>query len=107
MKAAATFLLAAVACATAAATPVDLSATELRVPSGRLLVNLMMDGRLAWFSWMNRPELKPKLVVTWSAPDVTPVVLCLHSAAGDVRMSGAGGVLAIAEPQAGTIAVYR
>jgi hypothetical protein len=74
MKSLAAFLLAAIAGSTAATAPdsparppVDLSAMELRVPPGRLLVNLMMEGRLAWFSWMNRPELKPKLVVTWTA----------------------------------------
>ena len=67
MKSMATLLLVAITCATAVATPADLSVTELRVPSGRLLVNLMMEGRLAWFSWMNRPELKPKIVVAWTA----------------------------------------
>ncbi|MGH8019209.1 MAG: hypothetical protein ACREIA_13125, partial [Opitutaceae bacterium] len=43
----------------------DLSTVALDVPSGRLLVNLMMEGRLAWFSSMDRPELKPKLLVEW------------------------------------------
>ena len=90
MKAAAMFLLAAVACATAASTtksspahpPVDLSVTELRGTSGRLRVNLMMEGRLAWFSWMNRPELKPKLVVAWTAQDRTHTKTWQHGVDG-------------------------
>jgi hypothetical protein len=43
----------------------DLSAAQLHVPDGRLLVNLMMEGRSAWFAWMNEPRFKPKLVVEW------------------------------------------
>lgn len=88
MKPAATFLLAALAGALSAAAdsparaPVDLSATELRVPPGRLLVNLMMEGRLAWFSWMNRPELKPKLVVAWTAQDRTHTKTWQHGVDG-------------------------
>lgn len=45
---------------------VDLSTTPLVVPADRLLINLMMEGRLAWFSWMNEPRLKPRLVVAWT-----------------------------------------
>lgn len=89
MKFLSTFFLAAVACATAVAAPdapagptVDLSGTELRVPSGRLLVNLMMEGRLAWFSWMNRPELKPKLVVAWTAQGRTHTKTWQHGVDG-------------------------
>ena len=43
-----------------------LSTAKLQVPANRLLVNLMMEGRLAWFSWMNQPRYKPKLAVEWS-----------------------------------------
>ena len=45
---------------------IDLSAVRLEGPADRLLVNLMMEGRLAWFSWMNQPRLKPKLAVEWT-----------------------------------------
>lgn len=45
---------------------IDLSAVRLEGPTDRLLVNLMMEGRLAWFSWMNQPRLKPKLAVEWT-----------------------------------------
>jgi hypothetical protein len=45
---------------------VDLSAVQLQVPGDRLLVNLMVEGRLAWFSWMGQQRFKPKLVVKWS-----------------------------------------
>ncbi|MGH7946211.1 MAG: hypothetical protein ACREH8_09840, partial [Opitutaceae bacterium] len=31
-----------------------------------VLVNLMVEGRLAWFSWMGQQRFKPKLVVEWS-----------------------------------------
>ena len=79
MKCITTFLLSVIACVTiaqrnVAQTPsiapaeragetaarrstmhVDLSDVKLETPSDRLLVNLMMEGRLAWFSWMNRP----------------------------------------------------
>jgi hypothetical protein len=82
MKFVATILLAAITCATAAATPVDLSAAELRVPAGRLLVNLMMEGRLAWFSWMNRPELKPRLAVAWTAQGRTHTKTWQHGVDG-------------------------
>lgn len=34
---------------------------------GRLLINLMMEGRLAWFSPMNQPQLRPKLIVEWTS----------------------------------------
>jgi CubicO group peptidase (beta-lactamase class C family) len=46
--------------------PIDLSSVPLRLPDGRLLVNLMMEGRLAWFSWMDQQRFKPKLVVEWT-----------------------------------------
>jgi hypothetical protein len=45
---------------------IDLSAVQLEGPTDRLLVNLMMEGRLAWFSWMNESRLKPKLAVEWT-----------------------------------------
>ena len=44
----------------------DLSTTPLVVPENRLLINLMMEGRLAWFAWMHEPRFKPKLVVAWT-----------------------------------------
>lgn len=46
--------------------PNDLASVPLVVPGERLLINLMMEGRLAWFSWMGQPRHKPKLVVEWS-----------------------------------------
>jgi CubicO group peptidase (beta-lactamase class C family) len=44
----------------------DLSSITLQAPPDSLRLNLMMDGRLAWFSWMNQPRLRPKLVAEWN-----------------------------------------
>ena len=108
MKCITTFLLSVIACVTiaqrnVAQTPsiapaeragetaarrstmrVDLSDVKLETPSDRLLVNLMMEGRLAWFSWMNRPELKPKLVVAWTAQGRAGTKTWQHGVDGSV-----------------------
>ncbi|MGH7958888.1 MAG: serine hydrolase domain-containing protein [Opitutaceae bacterium] len=39
----------------------ELSSAQLQVPDGgRLLVSLMVEGRMAWFSWMNQQRFKPR-----------------------------------------------
>jgi hypothetical protein len=60
----------------------DLSAVQLEGPADRLLVNLMMEGRLAWFSWMNQPHLKPKLTVEWTSQGRTHTKTWQHGVDG-------------------------
>jgi hypothetical protein len=62
--------------------PVDLSAIQLEGPADRLFVNLMMEGRLAWFSWMNEPRLKPKLAVEWTLQGRTHTKTWQHGVEG-------------------------
>jgi hypothetical protein len=59
-----------------------LSAVQLEGPRDRLLVNLMVEGRLAWFSWMNQPRLKPMLVVEWSSQGRTRTKTWQHGVDG-------------------------
>jgi hypothetical protein len=49
-----------------AGAPAANSSESFPLAEGRLLVNLLMEGRLAWFSWMGEQRLKPKLVVEYS-----------------------------------------
>jgi hypothetical protein len=62
----------------------DLSTAQLDGPADRLLVNLMMEGRLAWFSWMGQPGLKPKLIVEWTSQGQRHTKTWQHGVEGSI-----------------------
>jgi hypothetical protein len=70
--------------ATIPAFAVDLSTVRLDGPPDRLLVNLMVEGRLAWFSWMGQPNLKPKLVVEWTSRGESHTKTWQHGVDGSI-----------------------
>jgi hypothetical protein len=62
----------------------DLSTVQLDGPGDRLLVNLMVEGRLAWFSWMGQQSMKPKLLIEWTAQGQRQTKTWQHGVEGSI-----------------------